>query len=193
VSFEDAALAWLDPRRVTRADRKHSSPKEQRYFLFGEVSGSVLTVRFSSEGMGSGSLELVTGEKEGRSMSKRIDSDDRYSDAPPDVAEALAASEPVADDFPSPEELARELGRPVTIRLDPAVYDWFRRPGPGYQTRINAVLRHYVRAQEAKGGGLGTDGRRSALGHGSPLAGEKKTDGQSPTAGSRRHKPKARK
>ena len=47
VSFEDAVLAWLDPRRVTRADRKHSSPKEQRYFLFGEVSGSVLTVRFS--------------------------------------------------------------------------------------------------------------------------------------------------
>jgi uncharacterized protein (DUF4415 family) len=85
-------------------------------------------------------------------MSKRIGSDDRYTDAPPEIAEALAASEPVEDDFPSPEELARELSRTITIRLDPAVYEWFRLPGPGYQTRINAVLRYYVRAQKAKAG-----------------------------------------
>ena len=125
-------------------------------------------------------------------MSKRMHSDDRYSEAPPEVAEALAASEPVEDDFPSPEELARELGRPVTIRLDPAVYDWFRRPGPGYQTRINAVLRHYVRAQQAKGVGPGTDPRRSASGHAPPAAGERKTGRQPPTPSSRRRKPTAR-
>jgi len=83
-------------------------------------------------------------------MKKRIDSDDRYTDAPPEIAKALAASEPVEDDFPSPEELARELSRTITIRLDPAVYEWFRQPGPGYQTRINAVLRYYVRTQKAK-------------------------------------------
>lgn len=85
-------------------------------------------------------------------MNKRISSDDRYTEAPPEIAEALAASEPVEDDFPSPEELARELSRTITIRLDPAVYEWFRQPGPGYQTRINAVLRYYVRAQKAKKG-----------------------------------------
>jgi len=84
-------------------------------------------------------------------MKKPTDSDDRYTDAPPDVAEALAASEPVEDDFPSPEELKRELSRTVTIRLDPAVYDWFRSPEPeGYQTRINSVLRYYVSRQQAK-------------------------------------------
>ena len=83
-------------------------------------------------------------------MKKRIVSDDRYTDAPPEVAEALAASEPVEDDFPSPEELARELSRTITIRLDPEVDEWFRQPGPGYQTRINAVLRYYVRTQKAK-------------------------------------------
>ena len=83
-------------------------------------------------------------------MKKRIDTDDRYTDAPPEIAKALAASEPVEDDFPSPEELARELSRTITIRLDPAVYEWFRQPGPGYQTRINAVLRYYVRTQKAK-------------------------------------------
>ena len=85
-------------------------------------------------------------------MNKRISSGDRYTDAPPEIAEALAASEPVEDDFPSPEELARELSRTITIRLDPAVYEWFRRPGPGYQTRINAVLRYYVRTQKTKAG-----------------------------------------
>ena len=85
-------------------------------------------------------------------MNKRIGSDDRYTDAPPEIAKALAASEPMEDDFPSPEELARELSRTITIRLDPAVYEWFRRPGPGYQTRINAVLRYYVRTQKAKTG-----------------------------------------
>jgi uncharacterized protein (DUF4415 family) len=85
-------------------------------------------------------------------MNKRIGSDDRYTDAPPEIAEALADSEPVEDDFPSPGELARQLGRTITIRLDPAVYEWFRGPGPGYQTRINAVLRYYVRTQKAKAG-----------------------------------------
>ncbi len=84
-------------------------------------------------------------------MKKPIDSDDRYTDAPADVAEALATSEPVEDDFPSPEELKKELSRTVTIRLDPAVYVWFRSPEPeGYQTRINDVLRYYVSRQQAK-------------------------------------------
>lgn len=34
----------------------------------------------------------------------------------------------------------------VTLRLDPDVLSWFRREGRGYQTRINAVLRAFVRA-----------------------------------------------
>ncbi len=36
----------------------------------------------------------------------------------------------------------------VSIRLDPKVLAWFRRQGPGYQTRIQAVLRHYVEMAE---------------------------------------------
>jgi uncharacterized protein (DUF4415 family) len=34
----------------------------------------------------------------------------------------------------------------VTIRLDADVLEYFRRPGPGYQTRINAVLRLWIKA-----------------------------------------------
>jgi uncharacterized protein (DUF4415 family) len=37
---------------------------------------------------------------------------------------------------------------PVSIRLDQEVLDYFRQGGRGYQTRINAVLRGYVRSQQ---------------------------------------------
>ena len=36
----------------------------------------------------------------------------------------------------------------ITLRLDPDVLGFFRRQGRGYQTAINAVLRHYVQSQE---------------------------------------------
>ena len=35
----------------------------------------------------------------------------------------------------------------LTFRLDQEILDWFRADGPGYQTRINAVLRAFVNAQ----------------------------------------------
>ena len=34
----------------------------------------------------------------------------------------------------------------LSLRLDEDVVDWFKRQGPGYQTRMNAVLRSYVQA-----------------------------------------------
>jgi uncharacterized protein (DUF4415 family) len=36
------------------------------------------------------------------------------------------------------------------MRVDKHVLDFFRKKGRGYQTRINAVLRAYVRAQETR-------------------------------------------
>lgn len=36
----------------------------------------------------------------------------------------------------------------ITIRLDPDILMWFREKGRGYQTRINAILRMYMQAQE---------------------------------------------
>ena len=38
----------------------------------------------------------------------------------------------------------------VTIRLDQRVLEWFKAKGPGYQTRINALLRAFMEAH--KGG-----------------------------------------
>lgn len=46
VSFNDAQLAFADPRRVIAEDLSHSS-SEKRYYCFGEVAGGILTVRFT--------------------------------------------------------------------------------------------------------------------------------------------------
>jgi len=46
-------------------------------------------------------------------------------------------------DMPKPKEM-------VTLRLDPVIMKWFRHDGRGYQTRINAVLRAFVEAQEQR-------------------------------------------
>lgn len=36
----------------------------------------------------------------------------------------------------------------ISIRLDEDVIDFFKATGKGYQTRMNAILRHYVREQK---------------------------------------------
>ena len=37
----------------------------------------------------------------------------------------------------------------ISLRLDPDVLDWFKTHGPGYQTRMNTVLRAYMDAASA--------------------------------------------
>ena len=34
----------------------------------------------------------------------------------------------------------------ISLRVDPEVLDWFKVQGPGYQTRINSILRAYMEA-----------------------------------------------
>jgi len=41
--------------------------------------------------------------------------------------------------------LYRPIKKPVTLRLDADVLAWFKKPGPGYQTRINRALRSLMR------------------------------------------------
>lgn len=40
--------------------------------------------------------------------------------------------------YPNPKKL-------LSLRLDSDIIAWFRQQGPGYQTRMNAVLRAYMR------------------------------------------------
>jgi uncharacterized protein (DUF4415 family) len=65
------------------------------------------------------------------------DEDIDFSDAPEWTDENLARAVLIE---PKPR---KEL---VSIRLDPDVIEYFRRPGAGYQTRINAVLRLWIKA-----------------------------------------------
>ena len=51
-----------------------------------------------------------------------------------------------------PDELAgmyKPVKRPVTLRLDADILEWFQRGGRGYQTRINSALRK-VMVEERK-------------------------------------------
>ena len=54
------------------------------------------------------------------------------------------------DDFFSQAELRVPVKKPVTIRLDSDVLDWFKGQGQGYQTRINHLLRKYMEAQQSR-------------------------------------------
>jgi uncharacterized protein (DUF4415 family) len=38
----------------------------------------------------------------------------------------------------------RPIKRPLSLRVDADIVDWFQRQGQGYQTRMNFALREYV-------------------------------------------------
>ena len=72
-----------------------------------------------------------------------------------DVARRLAAARESDIDFSDLPEFGAEFVKaarllmpekttPVTMRVDRKVLGFFKAQGPGYQTRINAVLRAYV-------------------------------------------------
>lgn len=44
---------------------------------------------------------------------------------------------------------SQQLKQIVTIRLDVDMLNWFKAAGPGYQTRINQILRDHMDAQRA--------------------------------------------
>jgi uncharacterized protein (DUF4415 family) len=75
--------------------------------------------------------------------------------APGVVPRAEAAAAAASDVAKVVRRIARKgLPQParkaaISLRVDPEVLDWFRTQGPGYQTRMNAVLRAYVDAAQA--------------------------------------------
>lgn len=58
------------------------------------------------------------------------------SGAPADWAEAQLG-------LPRPKKL-------ISLRIDAPVLEWFQQGGKGYQTRMNAVLGAYMRAQKGR-------------------------------------------
>ena len=75
---------------------------------------------------------------------------ERDADNPPADAAWLAAGRLI--------EPVRK--RPISLRLDPEVIEWFRATGPRYQSRMNAVLRAFVEHQR-RGASAGSKRRRA--------------------------------
>jgi uncharacterized protein (DUF4415 family) len=50
------------------------------------------------------------------------------------------------DDFWDDAEVVAPEKEAISLRVDQDVLEWFRKRGPRYQTRMNAVLRSYVRS-----------------------------------------------
>jgi uncharacterized protein (DUF4415 family) len=48
--------------------------------------------------------------------------------------------------------LYRPIKKAVTLRLDADVLAWFKKPGPGYQTRINRALRSVMAGEREASG-----------------------------------------
>lgn len=55
-----------------------------------------------------------------------------------------------AEDAPVAKSATTSVKQIVTIRLDVDMLDWFKSGGPGYQTRINQVLREYMEANRVR-------------------------------------------
>jgi uncharacterized protein (DUF4415 family) len=64
-------------------------------------------------------------------LERDIDSDRDFKDVPADWFETAEAVTPTRKQL-------------LSLRLDADVIEWFKQRGPGYQTRINAVLRAFV-------------------------------------------------
>jgi uncharacterized protein (DUF4415 family) len=59
------------------------------------------------------------------------------ADLPPDFWDEASIVEPTAK-------------QPISLRVDRDVLEWFKRQGPRYQSRMNAVLRSYVQAKTSR-------------------------------------------
>lgn len=62
----------------------------------------------------------------------------------PDWERPLAAAEVAASPKAQANNGSKQI---VTIRLDIDMLEWFKSAGPGYQTRVNQVLRDYMDGQ----------------------------------------------
>lgn len=99
----------------------------------------------------------------GRETGMRFDSLDAMPPAEPlspdfkaltdEEVERLALDDPDAGAIPSgfwdeARPVEAETKEQITLRLDPDVLRHFRSQGKGYQSRINAVLKSYVKAKD---------------------------------------------
>ena len=70
-----------------------------------------------------------------------------------ETAQQWDAPKPVASRAAAPKAHFVALKQIVTIRLDSDMLTWYKDAGPGYQTRINQVLRQHMAQEQGDSGG----------------------------------------
>lgn len=67
-----------------------------------------------------------------------------------DIASDPDFADVVEDWYERAEAVMPTAKKLLSLRLDADIVDWFKQQGPGYQTRINAVLRAFVQQTRKK-------------------------------------------
>ena len=70
-----------------------------------------------------------------------------------EYAQQWDAAKPVAPCAAAPKAHFVALKQIVTIRLDTDMLAWYKDAGPGYQTRINRILRQHMAQHQGASGG----------------------------------------
>ena len=74
----------------------------------------------------------------------RTDEDEIARTSPPELAD-------IPEDFWDEAELVTPATKEaISLRVDRDVLEWFRAAGPRYQSRMNAVLRSYMKASKSR-------------------------------------------
>jgi uncharacterized protein (DUF4415 family) len=75
-------------------------------------------------------------------LDRMTDEDIDFSDIPEVPAEMFARGIVRRGLKPIPRK------KQLTLRVDSDVVDWYKKQGPGYQTRINSLLRAYMKEHQ---------------------------------------------
>ena len=170
IRFEDAVLLFDDPQHLSQQERIENG--EYRWQTIGLVYGIVVilvahTIRFESGNeiiriisarkadrkrgiamsmvkhkRGTSSTLDVQHEAELKALANKSDEDIDYSDIPPSSDEQWSNAER--------GKFYRPLKTQASVRIDADVMEWLKRPGKGYQTRLNAILREAMLRDQNK-------------------------------------------
>lgn len=109
-------------------------------------------------------MKTSESSRQAKRRNERERSTSKTSETDWERLETLTDEEIDVSDIPEipPEEFAKAAlrkglkpvkgKRQITLRLDSDVLAWFKARGPGYQTRINQLLRAYMEAHENEPG-----------------------------------------
>ncbi len=77
-----------------------------------------------------------------------VDFDSTWTESSTISGHSISTAASPAPGIPAASASLKQI---VTIRLDVDTLAWFKAAGPGYQTRINQLLREHMEAQQARG------------------------------------------